>query len=306
MLYMMTGTLNISDLAVRIGGDAHALPIKAAMAFFTIGLALKIAVFPLHLWLTNAYTNAPSFVSSFLAATATKVGIYVLIRICYSLFGKHFSFEVLPLGEILTTLGVVAMIAGSLVAVYERNIKRMLAYSSVAQVGYIMVAIGLATAAGLAASLAHIVAHALTKAALFVAVGLVFTYVGGVRLTHFRGLGARLPWVSAAFVLAGLSLIGVPGTAGFISKWLLLSAVYQQGLWVVFAAILLSSLLALVYVWRVVEVMYFARPRRGRKAVFKAPLGVVSLWILVVLILVVGLYSEPIVTLTSRITEQWY
>jgi multicomponent Na+:H+ antiporter subunit D len=278
---MMTGTLNFDDLASQLTQGTHTAPIKAALAFFTIGLLLKMGVFPLHLWLANGYTNAPSFVSVFLSATATKVMVFVLIRIIYQLFGYEFSFEKMPLEQILITFSLLGIIVGSLVAVFQNNTKRLLAYSSVAQIGYILLGIGLASATGLVASITHIIGHGMAKAALFMALGCVFFRVKSTSLIDCRGIAKSMPWTMAAFVLAGLSLIGAPGTAGFISKWYLILALIEKDLYWVMAIILLSSLLAIMYIWRVVEAAYFQENRHEK--ITEAPLSMlVPLWIMVI------------------------
>ncbi len=294
LLYIITGTLNISDLALRISENGlleSSAPLKTALAFFTIGLLLKMGVFPLHLWLTNGYSYAPSFVSAFLSATATKVMAYVLIRIIFQLFGIEFSFGDMPLAYILLIFALFGMIIGSLVAAFQQNSKRLLAYSSVAQIGYILLGIGLASQAGLTAATLQIFSHALAKAAVFMAIGCVFYRVGGTSLTDLRGIAKYMPWTLSAFALAGLSLIGVPGTAGFISKWYLITALMEKQLWWLIAALLFSSLLAVVYVWKIVESAYFQESYH--RDIAEAPLAMlIPLWVMVLLSFIFGFYTE--------------
>ncbi len=270
-LYMMTGTLNMADLAERIPAMAEQRTMHAAFAFIVIGAGLKLALFPLHLWLPNAYAYAPSLVSAFLAATATKVGVYVLARFVFTVFGVKFAFETMPLGEILMVFSLLAIFIGSLVAVFQRNVKRMLAYSSVAQIGYMTLGISFASVNGLTATIVHLFNHAAMKGALFLALACVFYRLGAVDLDSLRGLGRRMPLTMAAFVAAGLSLVGIPLTVGFISKWYLVVAAIESGLWPIAVLVLVSSLLALVYVWRVVEVAYFREPDADAPAVAEAP-----------------------------------
>ena len=282
LLYMMTGTLNIADLQQRLGDVAGTRPIIAAAAFFTVGVALKAAVFPLHLWLPNAYAYAPSMVSTFLAATATKVSIYVLIRFSLGLFGKDLAFEGLQISWVLLIASVLAMFVGSIVAIYQQDAKRMLAYSSVAQIGYIVIAVSIATSASLTAAYMHIFNHALMKGALFLALGCIFYRIGSTRFADMAGLAKQMPWTAAAFVTGGLSLIGVPLTAGFISKWLLIQAVLEDAelIWLA-VAILASSLLAIIYVWRAIECLYLRPAPEGRPAVQEAPLSLLlPTWLL--------------------------
>lgn len=264
LLYLVTGSLNLGDIASRLG-DASAefsRPVLAALAFLTAGISLKLALFPLHVWLPNAYAYAPSTATAFLAGTATKVAIYLLIRIFFSVFGVSMSFESLPVGDVLLVLSIAAMFLASFSAVFEAHAKRMLAYSSVAQIGYITLGISLANEAGLTGSVVHLFNHAITKAALFLAMGAVFYRIGTLRISEFAGIGRKMPLTMAVFVIGGLSLIGVPGTAGFISKWYLAVGALEKGYWPVLFLIVMSSLIAVVYVGRVVEAAYFREPSK--------------------------------------------
>ena len=274
LLYMITGTLNLADLQTRIPQIQDSRPLLAAFAFITVGLALKAALFPLHLWLPNAYAYAPSGVSAFMAATATKVSLYVLLRFTFTLFGAEFAFGELPLHWVLLVPAVIAMFAGSFSAIFQHDIKRMLAYSSVAQIGYITLAIALASQAGVQAAMLHMFNHGLMKAALFCALGCIFYRIGSTRIEDMAGLGRQMPWTFAAIVAGGLSLLGAPLTAGFISKWFLVQAALEQSLWWLVVLIVASSMLAVVYVWRLVEALYFKEPDAGRKNVREAPLSV--------------------------------
>ena len=271
LLYMVTGTLNMADLATRIPELQALRPVRAAFAFIVIGTSLKLALFPLHLWMPNAYAYAPSVISAFLAATATKVGVYVLARFVFTVFGARFAFETMALGEVLMVLSLLAIIVGSLVAIFQTNVKRMLAYSSVAQIGYMVLGISFNSVTGLTGGLVHLFNHAAMKGALFLALACVFYRLGAVDLASMRGLGRRMPLTMAAFVVAGMSLVGVPLTVGFISKWYLVVAAIEAGLWPVAAVVLIASLLALVYIGRVVEVAYFRAPDDDAPAVAEAP-----------------------------------
>ena len=273
LLYMITGTLNLADLQTRIPQIQDSRPLLAAFAFITVGLALKAALFPLHLWLPNAYAYAPSGVSAFMAATATKVSLYVLLRFTFTLFGAEFAFGELPLHWVLLVPAVIAMFAGSFSAIFQHDIKRMLAYSSVAQIGYITLAIALASQAGVQAAMLHMFNHGLMKAALFCALGCIFYRIGSTRIEDMAGLGRQMPWTFAAIVAGGLSLLGAPLTAGFISKWFLVQAALEQSLWWLVVLIVASSMLAVVYVWRLVEALYFKEPAAGRENVREAPLS---------------------------------
>ncbi len=281
LMYSMTGTLNMADLAERLPAVAASRTIPVAFAFLAVGVSLKLALFPLHLWLPNAYTYAPSAVTAFIASTATKVAVYMLLRFFFTVFGAAFSFEVMHLDRILMPLALVAIVAMSLVAINQENGKRLLAYSSVAQIGYMVLGISLASVLGVAAGVLHLFNHALMKGSLFMAMGCVMYRVGSCRVEAMAGLGKTMPFTMAAFVVGGLSLIGVPLTVGFISKWYLVQAALEKGMWGIAAVVLLGSLLALAYVWKVVEVAYFRPPPDG-PGVREAPLSLlIPTWVLV-------------------------
>ena len=275
LLYIVTGSLNFADIASRLGAASAEFPrpVLAALAFLTVGICLKLALFPLHVWLPNAYAYAPSAATAFLAGTATKVAVYLLIRIFFSIFGVAISFETLPVAEVLLVLSLAAMFLASFSAVFEDHGKRMLAYSSVAQIGYITLGIGLANQAGLTGSIVHLFNHAVTKAALFLALGAVFYRIGSLRISDFAGLGRTMPLTMAAFVVGGLSIIGVPGTAGFISKWYLALGALEKGYWPLVFLIVASSLIAVVYIGRVVEAAYFRAPTGAAAEAREPPLS---------------------------------
>ena len=281
LIYAMTGTLNMADIAARLDPVEDTRTVLAAFAFIVVGLGLKLALFPLHLWLPNAYAYAPSAVTVLLAATATKVAVYTMLRFVFTLFGADFALDVTFFAEFLMTLALVGVFAASIAAVFQNDVKRMLAYSSVAQVGYMMLGVGFFSVTGLTGGIVHLFNHALMKGALFMALGAVFFRLGSVRIEDMRGLGREMPLTMFAFVLGGLSLIGLPLTVGFISKWHLILAALERGWHPIAGLILLSSLLAVAYVWRVVEAVYFRDPPPGRPRATEAPLSLLApTWIL--------------------------
>ena len=281
-LYMTTGTLNIGDLAERVAPLSDNRTVRAAFAFLVVGVSLKLALFPLHLWLPDAYAYAPSVVTVLLAGTATKVALYVLLRLFFTLFGAAFSFGTMSLGTVLLPLAMIAMVSGSLVALFQQDVKRMLAYSSVAQIGYIVLGISFASVTGLTAGIVHMFNHALMKGALFMCLGSVFLRIGSVQLADLAGVAQRMPFTMFAFVLAGLSLIGIPLTVGFVSKWYLILAALEAGWWPLAVVIVASSLLAVGYIWRVVEAAYFRPAPAATEGPREAPLSMlVPSWLLV-------------------------
>jgi multicomponent Na+:H+ antiporter subunit D len=281
LLYQMTGTLNIADISQRLPEVVGIKTVMVAFAFMTVGIGLKLGLFPLHVWLPNAYTYAPSIVTAFLAATATKVAVYVLLRIYFSLFGTKILLS-LPIQEFLLILGLIAIISMSLVAIYQKNTKRLLAYSSVAQVGYMVIGISMITVTGLTATIIHLFNHAVIKGALFLVIAAVFYRINSVKIEDMAGLAKSMPFTMAAFVAAGFSLIGVPLTAGFISKWYLILGAIDKGWLFVAILIIVSSLLAVIYFWKVVESVYFKERPPGAIQIKEIPLTMlIPIWIMV-------------------------
>lgn len=303
LLYQATGTLNMADLHDRLAGQDNRM-VQAGFAFILVGMGLKLAMFPMHLWLPNAYTYAPSAVTAFLAATATKVAVYVLIRFFYSVFNFDFAFIGAAFTYVLLPLGLTGMFIASLVAIFQEDVKRMLAYSSVAQIGYMLLGLSFATVEGLTASLVHVFNHALMKGALFMAVACVVLRVGSHSIHAFNGLAKRMPFTTWAFLLSGLSLIGVPLTVGFISKWYLLEAAFGAGHWYAGFLIVASSLIALLYVGRVAEVMLLREPAtEGPLAITEkdAPLSMlIPMWVLVAANIYFGVRTD----LTGGLAER--
>jgi len=307
LIYMMTGTLNLADMEFRIHEVADQRPILAAAGFITVGLALKAAIFPLHVWLPNAYTYAPHVVTAFLAACSTKVSLYVLLRFDFFVFQGNLAGHAFQFAVYLMPLAILGILVGSAVAMFEQNIKRLLAFSSVAQIGYMMLGASLVTVAGLSAGIMHIFNHALAKGALFLAVASFATVAAGLRLDDLKGIARRMPWTFGAFVIAGLSLIGIPGTAGFVSKWYLISAAMEfgaAGLPLV-AVILVSSLMAVVYVWRILEAAWFGEEAGEPGApVTVSPVLVAVTWVVAIANLYFGLVPElPVSLSTAAATE---
>jgi len=306
LIYLMTGTLNLADMELRIHEVADQKPILVAAGFITIGLALKAAVFPLHVWLPNAYTYAPNVVTVFLAACATKVSLYLLLRFDFFVFQPNLVGHDVQFSYFLMPLAVLAILIASCVALFEKNLKRLFAYSSVAQIGYILLGASLVSVAGLTASVVHIFNHALAKGALFLAIACLATRVSGLRLENISGAAQRMPWTMGAFALAGFSLVGIPGTTGFISKWYLISAAFAEGSIGValIVAIVISSLIALAYVWRVLEAAYFGDINVNTAPAGEAPAGILTVtWIAALANLYFGLAPSLPVTLASSAAE---
>ena len=274
-LYSVTGTLNMADLADRLEPLHDNRAVITAFAFLLVGLSVKMALFPLHGWLPDAHGYAPPIVSALLSGVAIKVGAYVMIRLIFSVLGVEFSFVKLPTGPVLWVLASLAILVGSYTAIQQTSLKRLLAYSSVAQIGYIALGFSLANENGLTGSLIHIFNHALMKSGLFLVAGIISYRLGEADLNRLAGLGRKMPFTMAALTAGGLGLIGVPLTSGFISKWYLVAGAIDRGLIPLAVVILLGSILALIYVWKVVEIVYFKPVSDLAREVTEAPWSLV-------------------------------
>ena len=291
LMYQMTGTLNMVDMAERLQKVNETRTILVAVAFVVVGISTKLAVFPLHQWLPNVYSEAPPIVSAFLASTATKVAYYLLLRFTLGVFGAALIFERIGIDTLLLPFSILAMFVGTVAAIYQTDFKRLLAYSSIAQIGYMTLGFSLATEAGVTAGLIHVFNHALMKGALFLVAACVAWRMGSTKIAVMRGLGQRMPITMAALVAAGLALIGVPGTVGFVSKWALVTAALEQDALGVAFLIMASSVLSVVYIWRLVEVVYFFEPDTEVEK-RDAPLRLlIPTWILAGATIYFGLFS---------------
>jgi multicomponent Na+:H+ antiporter subunit D len=304
LLYQATGTLNMEDLAVRLQPLGELTSVRAGFAFIMVGLALKLAMFPIHAWLPNAYTYAPSVVSIFLAATSTKVAVYVLLRFMFTVFGYDFPVVELSLSTVFLPLALIAMFVASAVAVFQTDFKRLLAYSSVAQIGYMVLGFSMASVTGLTATMVHLFNHAAMKGVMFMVAGAVVYRVGSTAVTSFAGLGRQMPWTMAAMVVGGLSLIGVPLTVGFISKWYLILGALETGDWIIAFMIVASSLIAVIYVWRMVEMAYLTPAPEGSKPVREAPLSMLlPMWTLALVCIYFGINAELTASIGQAVAE---
>ena len=257
-LYIMTGSLNMADLRMILPPLYETKVIQAAFVFIFIGFGIKIALFPLHAWQPDAYTYAPSAVSVIISTAVAKTGAYALIRVIFSVFTLDFVKGVLPVFDILCWMAAIAMIAGSIFAIVQNNFKKMLAYSSIANVGYIVLAIGLApfTTQGLNPALVHILNHAVIKACMFMT-ACAFIYKFDLwDIRKFKGLGRRMPFTCFALLLAILAMIGMPPSAGFVTKWYLILAILDAQKYPFLVFIFVSTLLMIVYFWRLIEIIY--------------------------------------------------
>ncbi|MBL0714696.1 MAG: monovalent cation/H+ antiporter subunit D family protein [Desulfosarcina sp.] len=307
-LYLATGTLNMADLAARLPEVYGSRVVVSGFIMCLAGLCLKMGFFPLHAWLPNAYSHAPSPVSSLVAPLMTKVMVYVMIRMVLFVFTPAFAFAYLQLNGPMVWLAVIAIVAGSLLALSTRRLKRMLTYIIVAEVGYMVGGFWLGNRAGMSGAILHIVNDAAMTFCVFLAAAALLHKNEGDTIDDLQGMFTKMPVTMAAFVVAGLSIIGVPPTCGFFSKWYLISGGIAAGQYGFVAALLFSSLINLVLFFRIFEIAYFepfSAPHGSHghgavhgTAVQEAPLQMlVPLVTSALLLVALGLYAGDIVEL---------
>ena len=248
LLFMVTGHLNMNFVGEVLQERADMFPqtIKLSLVFMFIGLGLKAALFPLHIWLPDAYTAAPTSSTALLAGLVGKAYVIGLIKILFQVY----RLDILQRSNILSVilfLSALAIIMGSVFAIGQENIKRLLAYSSVAQVGYIFLGIGLISEKGMSGGLLHVFNHALIKTLLFLSVGVIIYKTGKNKISDFKGIGHEYPFTMLIFSISALAMVGIPPLNGFISKWFLAIGTLEAGRPVYLVVILVSSLLNAIY-----------------------------------------------------------
>lgn len=293
-LYIMTGSLNMADLAAILPALYGSKAILVAFILIMVGIWAKMAFFPMHSWLPNAYTYAPNATSCLIAPLMTKVSVYIMLRVMFSIFTPAYVYQSLQVANAVVWLAVIAIVGGSLLALAQKDFKKMLTYLIIAEVGYMVGGAWLANEYGITGAILHILNDALMTLCLFMAASAIIYKVGGQQLTDLKGIFRRMPVTMTAFTLGALSMIGVPPTAGFFSKWYLILGGIQAARWEFVTALLFSSLVNAVLFFRIIEIGYFEAP--AEKGLNEAPLSMLAPLLLVAAsLVVVGLYSGDII-----------
>lgn len=286
VLYAAFGALDLVALGARVTPTPDA---GFALALMTSGLCLKAALFPLHGWLPAVYVQPRVEVSAFLAALIGKGSFYVLLRVWMGVMPAAFAPA---LGQLLGVLGAAAVAWGSIQALSQRRLKPLVAWSSVAQVGYLFLVFPLGTPGAWSAGAWLVAAHAAAKASMFLAVAAIARASGGDELGGLSGLARDLPVAYVALALSGMSLMGMPPSGGFVGKWLLVRAALEEGRWWVAAVILVGGLFAAAYVFRILRGAFLAGPanRPPLEPARGEELGALALALLA---LALGLFPAP-------------
>ncbi|MBT9172277.1 MAG: Na(+)/H(+) antiporter subunit D [Syntrophomonadaceae bacterium] len=268
LLYLITGHLNITFTARALAGVYQQYPFLTwtALSFFLVGFSIKAALFPLHVWLPDAHSSAPAPSSAVLSALTIKIYAVVLIKLFFPLFGLQMLNETY-LRHILLLMASLAIVAGSLFAFVQLDLKRRLAYSSVSGIGYIFLGIGLGSQLGLAAGILHIFNHAIMKACLFLSAGAIYRQTELRQVNRLQGIAFSMPVTMAAFSIAALSMVGIPLTSGFISKWYLSQGSIAAGQPIFIGLIVLSGILNASYFLPIIWQAFFVVDRQQPKTI---------------------------------------
>ena len=283
LLYSATGTLNMADLASKLPNVDPRITVPAVI-LMVVGLGVESEMFPLNGWAPDAYSMAPTPIGAVFGAIVVKGAVYALARVLYTIF----NFQ--GIIHFLVIMGIITLLMGEMAALRQRQIKRMLAFSSIGQMGLILVALGLGTAGGLVAALFHMLNHALLKALLFLTAGYLVYHSGSKEIADMDGMGRRVPLTALAFSIGAFGVMGLPPLNGFWSKFLVISATVKAHYLAVAALALVGSVIEAVYYLRVVGRLFF-RPSDERIQPARLPVsGFISLGLLVLAVVVIGLY----------------
>ena len=260
-LYLKTGTLNMADIRDTIAASdlAGATSIQVALIFIMVGLFIKMAFFPLFGWLPNAYSFCPSTTGVVLAPLVTKVSVYVMVRTMLFVFGGSYIFSHVGWSTLVVWLAVIAILAGSIYALAQTDLKKMLCFLIVAEVGYMVGGAWLEGGAGMTGTIFHIISDAAMTCCLFLAAGILFRKLGTDHLQDLRGLFKRMPLTSIPFILGAAAMVGIPPTCGFFSKWYLIQGGIAAGRYEYVAALLISSLINAILFFRIIEIGFFPK-----------------------------------------------
>lgn len=316
LLYNLTGQLLMSPakeaMANLIALDKYHLPVLIVLVLMSVGLAIKSGLYPFHSWMPDAYSYSTASASAILSGLVSKAYIILLIKIFFRVVGIDFIVTS-EMMNVLFVFGLVGMIMGSVSAILEKDIRRMIAFSSVAQIGYIYMGIGLGIEQGYVAAVYHILHHAATKALLFISVVGLSNVSGGSKLfPDLRGAGYRHKAAGVAFAVGSFSIVGLPMLSGFISKYLFATAAMSASpkkIFLTLTALAISTILNAIYFIHTVVTIYTPveeeNPEYESRSWKEKPWITVSLSVLIILNFILGMFSEPIVRLITRGLEMF-
>jgi multicomponent Na+:H+ antiporter subunit D len=303
-IYASFGTLNMADIAQLLQTGNRPALAPAAAVMLTAAFLLKSAVFPFHFWQPDFHTTAPTAISAMLSSVVVKVGVYGIIRLVTLLYIEDADL----IGDILVVLGIIGIFFGSLSALKTHNAKRMLAYSTFGQIGFILVGIGWGTPVALAGAIIYAVNHAFIKSSLLMLSGVVISQTKEKTgaLKNLVGVGKRLPFTALLYFLGGLSLSGIPPFNGFISKLTLVQGGVDAQAWVALGLVVGGGLLTLLYMTRAYTLMF--QQETNKDTAKLKPLGEgdppYAPALLIFFCVVLGLYARPLIDVVQIAVEQ--
>jgi multicomponent Na+:H+ antiporter subunit D len=305
VLHALTGSLNMADVALRLAAVESRPPVLLALAGLTAGFLVKAGLFPVHVWLPDAHAIAPSPINAVSSALVVKLGIIGLLRI-FPLFAAAGVVSLAPLYEALAWLGAISVLAGAFFALFQEDVKLMLAYSTISNIGYIVLGLGLAGELGVTGAGIHVLNHALIKATLFLAAGAMIHQSGYRTLHDLRGIGHAMPWTTLALLIGALSIVGLPPTAGFLGKWYIALGALEAGRPGFAVVVLSGALLIFAYFTRMLNAFYFRLPSHEKMlAVREAPAAMLGpVLVLAALCVLGGLLGRwPVALITPAVAR---
>ncbi|MCL7411873.1 MAG: NADH-quinone oxidoreductase subunit M [Methanosarcinaceae archaeon] len=308
-LYATVGTVNMADIAVKVSAMSaagtmpwHIYPIAL---LFIVVFGNKAAIFPLHYWLPDVHPTAPSPISAMLSGVLIKVGVYGMLRVFFLMFR-----DVLPMFQpIIILLALVTIIIGAISAIGQTDVKRMLAYSSVGQIGYVFLGVGMGSVYTITAALVYLVNHAFAKSMLFLTSGGIIHHAHTRNMQKMGGMIKSAPLMGAMFLIGAMSIAGFPPMGGFIAKFILFDAGIEEGFYIPIAIALIFAVLTLFYMFRAWMIMFWGEPRDFEtygeySSHALSPLLTVPIIILAIGVIIFGVYAEPLIALAQATAVQ--
>ncbi len=303
-LYSITGTLNMKDMSHMLTLTDATRVASVALALFIVGFAVKAAMFPLHIWLPDAHALAPSPVSALLSGLVVKTGIVGMIRVLFDVYRISGPLNYAPILNIMAWLAGITIVLGAFFAFFQNDIKMMFAYSTISNIGYIVMGLSLASYFGLIGGLIHVFNHALIKTTLFLCAGAIIYKTGHRKLADLQGIGRKMPITMGAIVIAAVSIVGIPPTAGFICKWFIILGTIEAGKPVLAGMLLLGSLFIVAYYVKIINAAFFREPVHEITEVDEAPASMlVPIVILAIGCLLMGVFAyAPLTFIRPAVT----
>ena len=307
MIYMVTGHLNYDLVSEALPKAVELYPnnMFAAAALFIVAFGTKSALFPLHVWLPDAHASAPSPSSAMLSGVVIKIYAFALFIMFYQIFPRTL-LDSIPLNEIVLWLASMGIMFGSIFAMVQVDLKKMLAYSSIGQIGYVFLGIGLDDSMAMAGGFYHLLVHAIMKSMLFMAAGVIIYSTGIRQIKQLGGIGQVLPVTMLAFTIGSASMIGLPGTGGLISKWYLALGALDIGRPIFVVIILASSLLNAVYYMPIIVNAFMQQEEFEHEAKPVPRQMLIPLIVGMAAIIFFGVFSRPVIVLLESAMQMFF